>query len=103
MATVNLDKDYPPNEIDIMEECNSLKLDMIDVHLNQEYKLKLFAKNESGWSEPSEAFKIHIAVPSPPENVQVSSNRTHSLVKIRWNTPDSSILVTHYEIAKTTM
>ena len=41
-------------------------------------------------------------MPPPPENVHVSRYRTHSFVKIRWSTPDSSILVTRYEIAKTT-
>ena len=59
------------------------------------------AKNENDWSEPSEEFKIHIAAPSPPENVRVSSKRTHSLIKIRWNAP-TSIVVVHCEVAKTT-
>ena len=95
-----VDKYYTQDEMDFMGKCSSL--DMADVHPNQEYTLKLFAKNENGWSVPSEAFKIHIAMPPPPENVRVSSYRTHSLVKIRWNAPDSSILVTQYEIAKTT-
>ena len=41
------------------------------------------------------------AAPSPPENVCVSRKRTHSVIKIRWNAP-ASIVVAHYEIAKTT-
>ena len=91
-----VDKYYAQDEA---EECSSL--DMAYVHPNQQYTLRLLAKNENGWSEPSEAFKIHIAMPPPPKNVRVSSYRTHSLIKIRWSAPDS-ILVTHYEIAKTT-
>ena len=94
-----IDKHYAQDEIDFTEECSSL--DMADVRPNHQYTLQLLAKNENGWSEPSEAFKIHIVVPSPPKNVRVSSKRTHSVVKIRWDAPDS-ILVTHYEIAKTT-
>ena len=97
-----VDKYYPQDEIDFTEESSTL--DMADLRPNQQYTLQLLARNENGWSEPSEAFKIHIAVPSPPENVRVSSNRAHSLIKIRWNAPASAdaMLVTHYEIVKTT-
>ena len=68
---------------------------------DQKYTLQLFAKNENGWSTPSEEFTIWISMPSTPKNVRVSSKRTHSLIKIRWKAPDSS-LITHYEIMKRT-
>ena len=97
-----VDKYYPQDEIDFLKGSSSL--DITDLHPNQQYTLQLLAKNENGWSEPSETFKIHIAVPSPPENVRVSSNRTHSVIKIRWNAPAAAdaMLVTYYEIVKTT-
>ena len=38
------------------------------------------------------------ATPFTPKNVHVSSKRAHSLIKIQWSSPDSS-LITHYEIA----
>ena len=75
----------------------SINLTVADLDPNQQYTLQLQAKNENGWSEPSDKFEIHIAIPSTPKNVRVSSKRTHSLIKIRWNKPDSSI-ITHYEV-----
>ena len=77
---------------------NSINITVPDLNPNQQYTLQLQAKNENGWSEPSEKFEIHIATPSTPQNVRVSSKRTHSLIKIRWNAPDST-LITHYEVA----
>ena len=76
-------------------------LSLADLNPNQKYTLQLFAKNENGWSTPSEEFTIWISMPSTPKNVRVSSKRTHSLIKIRWKAPDSS-LITHYEIMKRT-
>ena len=90
---------YYPHELDCMEACSTLNV--VNLNSNQQYTLQLFAENENGWSEPSEEFKIHIAAPSPPENVRVSSKRTHFLIKIRWNAP-ASVVVAHYEVAKTT-
>ena len=89
-----LDKD------DFMKK--SLNLTVTDLDPIQQYTLHLQARNENGWSEPSEQFKIHIAMPSIPKNVRVSSKRTHSLIKIRWNAPDHSPLIIRYEIARRT-
>ena len=78
---------YYPYEVDCynVEACSTLYV--VNLNSNQQYTLRLFAKNENCWSEPSEEFKIHIAAPSPPENVRVSSKLTHFLIKIRWNAP----------------
>ena len=76
----------------------SINITVSDLNPNLQYTLQLQAKNENGWSEPSDKFEIHIATPSTPQNVRVSSKRTHSLIKIRWNAPDST-LITHYEVA----
>jgi len=86
------------------ETCFSEKfipLDMTDLNPDQQYTLQVSAKNENGWSEPSETFIIHIAKPSTPQKVRVSSKRSHSLIKIRWNAP-GACLTTHYEIVKRT-
>ena len=82
-----------------MEKSGTLIL--ADLNPEQKYTLQLFVKNETGWSTPSEEFTVWIAVPSTPKNVRVSTKRTHSLIKIRWKKPDSS-LITHYEIMKKT-
>ena len=80
---------------DFMEK--SINLTVADLNPNQQYTLQLQAKNENGWSEPSDKFEIHIAIPFTPKDVRASSKRTHSLIKIRWNKPDSA-LITHYEV-----
>ena len=69
---------YYPHEFDCydVEVCSTLYV--VNLNSNQQYTLWLFAENENHWSEPSEEFKMHIAAPSPPENVCVSSKRTHS-------------------------
>ena len=91
---------YPINTTSFMEK--SINLPVSNLNPNQQYTLEILAKNERGWSEPSEKFKIHInSTPSVPENIRVSSKRSHSLIKIRWNEPDSC-LITHYEIIKRT-
>ena len=92
-------KYYPLDKDDFMKR--SLNLAVADLNHIQQYMLQLQAKNENGWSEPSEQFRVHIATPFSPKNVRVSSKRTHSLIKIRWNAPDSP-LITHYEIVRRT-
>ena len=82
-------------------EKSDIILNLPDLNPNQNYTLQLFAKNENGWSTPSEEFTIWISMPSTPKYVRVSSKRTHSLIKIRWKAPDSS-LITHYEVMKKT-
>jgi len=77
----------------------SILLNMQDLNPDQEYTLQVLAKNENGWSEPSEKFTIHIAKPSTPKYFRVSSKRSHSLIKIRWDAPDS-FFITHYEVIK---
>ena len=79
----------------------SFDIGIADLNPNQQYTLQLFAKNENGWSDPSEKFTICIGKPSTPIKVRASTKRTHSLIKIRWNPPDSSV-ISHYEIAKRT-
>ena len=100
-----VDKLYPVDEKILMNEnCfeeKSFDIGTADLNPNQQYTLQLFARNENGWSAPSEKFTICIAKPSTPIKVRVSTKRTHSLIKIRWNPPDSS-LITHYEIVKRT-
>ena len=92
-------KYYPIDENDFIKQ--SIVLSVDDINPEKQYTLRLLARNENGWSEPSDTFKIEIAVPSPPKNVRVSSKRSHSLIKIRWNAPDSFV-ITHYEIARRT-
>ena len=90
---------YALDENDFTEQ--SITLTAADLNPNQKYALQVLAQNENGWSEPSDRFEIHIATPSTPENVRVSTNRTHSQIKIRWNAPEST-LITHYEIWRRT-
>ena len=98
-----VDKPYPVDESFLMNEnCfkeKTFDIGTADLNPNQQYTLQLFTKNENGWSNPSEIFTICIARPSTPINIRVSTKRTHSLIKIRWNPPDSS-LITCYEIVK---
>ena len=93
----NVDRQYSVNEKSFAAKSVNLAVSNLDP--KQQYTLQILAKNERGWSEPSRKFTIHIATPSPPKDVRVSSKRSHSLIKIRWNAPDSS-LITHYEIEK---
>ena len=68
------------------------------------YSFRAKSKNAEGWSKPS-AFREGKTLPLPtplPKNVRMSSNRTHSLLKIRWNAPDSPAELTHYEIVRKT-
>ena len=94
-----VNKYYLLDKDDFMKK--SLNLTVPDLNPIQQYTLYIQVKNENGWSEPSKQFKIHIATPSTPKNVRVSSKRTHSLIKIRWSAPDSP-LITHYEIVSRT-
>ena len=93
----NVEKYYELNAIQFDDEIRTLLVTNLDP--NQKYTLQLLAKNENGWSEPSNEFTIHIITPPTPKNVRVSSKRSHSLIKIRWNPPDSD-LITHYEVMK---
>ena len=88
-------KYYTLDENDFIEQF--ITLTVADLNPNQKYTLQVLAQNENGWSEPSDKFEIHIATPSTPKNVRVSTNRTHSLIKIRWDAPEST-LISHYEI-----
>jgi len=90
---------FIPEETQFSEKF--IQLDMVDLNPDQQYTLQVLAKNENGWNEPSEKFTIHIPKPSTPQNVRVSSKRSHTLIKIRWGAPDSC-LITHYEIVKRT-
>ena len=97
-----IDASYPVSVTSFADKYLKLEtLGVSNLNPNQQYTLQVLAKNEFEWSQPSERFTIHIASPSAPINVRVSSKRSHSLIKIRWNAPDSS-LITHYEIMKKT-
>ena len=92
-----IEKHFAPQDgHDCMEDRSTLNI--VDLNPNQQYTFQLLAKNENGWSEPSEQFNIHIAASPPPENVRVSSKRTHSQIKVRWDSP-ASITLAYYEIA----
>ena len=93
------DRCYLLNEDDFTKDSKSFVV--ADLIPSQKYTLQVMAQNENGWSEPSDKFEIHIAMPSTPRNVRISSNRTHSQIKIRWARPDSA-LITHYEIMRRT-
>ena len=92
-------KYYTLDENDYTKQ--SIDLPVTNLNPNQKYTFQVFAQNENGWSEPSDKFEIHIAIPSTPKNIRASTNRTHSQIKIRWNAPES-ILITHYEIMRRT-
>ena len=100
-----VNKSYTVDENFLMKkncfEESLFDIGIADLNPYQVHILQLFAKNENGWSDPSESFIICIAKPSTPINLRVSTKRTHSLIKIRWNPPNSS-LTTHYEIVKRT-
>lgn len=76
-------------------------LSVMELKPTEQYTLQVVCKNETGWSEPSEKFKIHIAKPSLPTKFRVSSKRSDSLIKVQWN-PSGTCLVTYYEILKRT-
>ena len=93
------DRCYLLNEDDFTKESTSfVPTDLIP---SRKYTLQVMAQNENGWSDPSDKFEIHMAMPSAPQDVRVSSNRTHSQIKIRWTAPNSA-LITHYEIMRRT-
>ena len=75
-------------------------LSVTELKPTKQYILQVLGKNEAGWGDPSEKFKIHIAKPSLPTKFRVSSKRSDSLIKVRWNAPDT--LATYYEILKRT-
>ena len=78
-------------------KCNTLRLKTLEP--DRLYYFKVVAKNAEGWSIPSRVVKKSTKfdlVPSKPTNLRISSKRTYSLIKIRWNSSDS--YVTHYEV-----
>ena len=52
---------------------------MTNLNPKKQYTLHLHAKNESGWSEPSETFTIHMAMPSPPKGICVAIQQKNTL------------------------
>ena len=90
-----VEKYYEVHENDFMASFNRLAIS--ELNLNHHYELQILAKNETGWSEPSEKFNINFANPHVPQNLRVSSKTTDSLIKLRWEAP-LGCLVTHYEI-----
>ena len=70
---------------------------------DQRYHFRISAKNAEGWSKPSAKISntTKNVIPSKPTKFRISSKRTHSLIKIRWNTPEyNQTYITHYEVRK---
>lgn len=76
---------------------------LCDLKPDQRYHFQISAKNTEGWSKPS--IKISNTtknvIPLMPTRFRISSKRTHSLIKIRWNPPEhNNAYITHYEVRK---
>ena len=91
-------------EFNINSAAGLYKFTINKLNADSIYNFRVRSKNAEGWSKPS-AFKegktLPLSIPIP-KNVRMSSNRTHSLLKIRWNVPDSPAEITHYEIIRKT-
>ena len=67
----------------------------------QQYDFKVIAKNERGWSQPSDTVIDFTGPPSPPK-ICLSSLKTTSLIKIRWEVCSKCTIPSYYEISKKT-
>ena len=74
---------------------------LVDMVPNQQYKFKVMAKNERGWSPPSHTVIAFTGPPFPPI-IRPSSLKTATLIKIRWEHWSEYTRPSYYEISKKT-
>ena len=60
-----VDRRFKLSEAMFIEKSTTISIS--DLNPNQQYTLQLYAKNERGWSKPSEKFTIHVATPFTPK------------------------------------
>ena len=68
---------------------------------DQQYDFKVVAKNELGWSPPSDTVLAFTGPPSPPK-IRPSSLKSPELIKIRWEPCIKYTKPSYYEISKAT-
>ena len=76
-------------------------LSLVTLEPEQTYYFRVSAMNAEGWSDPSKMASNNTknVKPSQPTKFRISSKRTHSLIKIRWNPPQyNSEFVRAYEV-----
>ena len=81
------------------KECSSFNLE--DLTPKQQYNFKVIAKNERGWSKPSDTVIAFTGPPLPP-TIRPSSFKSASLIKVRWEVPSKYTRPSYYEICKKT-
>ena len=81
------------------KECSSFN--MGDLTPKQQYNFKVIAKNERGWSQPSDTVIAFTGPPLPP-TIRSSSFKSASLIKVRWEVPSKYTRPSYYEICKKT-
>ena len=81
------------------KECSSFNIG--DMTPKQQYNFKVIAKNERGWSQPSDTVIAFTGPPLPP-TIRPSSFKSTSLIKVRWELPSKYTRPSYYEICKKT-
>ena len=80
-------------------ECSSFNI--VELTPKQQYNFKVMAKNERGWSQPSDIVIAFTGPPLPP-TIRSSSFKSTSLIKVRWELPSKYTRPSYYEICKKT-
>ena len=81
------------------KEYSSFNLE--DLAPKREHNFKVIAKNERGWSKPSDTVIAFTGPPLPPI-IRPSSFKSASLIKVRWELPSKYTRPSYYEICKKT-
>ena len=87
-------KIFTPN---YAQECSSFNLE--DLVPKQQYSFKVMAKNEQGWSQPSDTVIAFTGPPLPP-TIRPSSLKSTSFIKVRWEHSSKYTRPSYYEISK---
>ena len=81
------------------KECSSFNLE--DLVPKQQYDFKVIARNEQGWSQPSDSVIAFTGPPLPP-TIRPSSLKSTSFIKIRWDHSSKYTQPSYYEVSKKT-
>lgn len=94
---------YSTEQLDYNKGRSNLTLDINDLGDDTYYRFRIKLRNRAGDSLPSDDIEAKTDQPTPgiPIGLRVSSKRTTTRIKIRWEEPRNSHVVDHYEIERT--
>lgn len=93
---------YSTEQLHYNEGRSNLTLDINDLGDDTYYRFRIKLRNLAGDSLPSDDIEAKTDQPTPgiPIGLRVSSKRTTTTIKIRWEEPRNSHVVDHYEIER---